>query len=292
MEQVIQYIKEEPTILAIPFYTATMALENFLLWRKGKAYGVADAAASLSGGIGSLVVRFFWNVLFFSLLTVCYEAGPKLFAQAPLWAAWIVLVVLDDFAFYWMHRLSHEIRFLWGTHVVHHSSQRYHLATALRQSWTAPIVETPFWLPIAFIGFPAHWIMIQMSVSLLYQYWIHTETIRTLGPLELVMNTPSHHRVHHGSNPEYIDTNYGGIFIIWDRLFKTFVPETAPVRYGLTKNLTTHNWVAIQFHEFADMFRDAWKAPTLKEKFRQMFASPTSLARSGGTMPDARSANS
>ena len=122
-------------------------------------------------------------------------------------------------------------------------------------------------------------ILIQMSVSLLYQYWIHTETIRTLGPFEYVMNTPSHHRVHHGSNPEYIDTNYGGIFIIWDRLFGTFTPEVAPVRYGLTKNLETHNWVAIQFHEFIDIFRDAWRAPTFKEKLRQIFASPTALAK-------------
>jgi sterol desaturase/sphingolipid hydroxylase (fatty acid hydroxylase superfamily) len=279
MEQVIHYIKEEPTILAIPFYVITMGIENLVLWRQKKPYEVADAAASLSGGLGSLVVRFFWNVVFVWLLKLCYDAGPKLFDNAPIWAAWIVLVFLDDLAFYWMHRAAHEIRFFWGTHVVHHSSQRYHLATALRQSWTAPIIETPFWLPVAFVGFPPHWILIQMSVSLLYQYWIHTETIGTLGPLEYVMNTPSHHRVHHGSNPEYIDTNYGGIFIIWDRLFGTFVPEQAEVRYGLTKNIKTHNWITIQFHEFADMFRDAWNAPTWKEKFRQLFASPTSLAK-------------
>ena len=284
MEQVIQYIKEEPTILAIPFYLITMGIENFALWRKKKAYGVADTAASLSGGVGSLVVRFFWNVVFIFLLDLCYKRGLHLVGHG--WYAWVILLFLDDFAFYWMHRLSHEIRFLWGSHVVHHSSQRYHLATALRQSWTAPLIETPFWLPIAFLGFPAHMILIQMSVSLLYQYWIHTETIRTLGPLEYVMNTPSHHRVHHGSNPEYIDTNYGGIFIIWDRLFGTFVPETVTVRYGLTKNLTTHNWVGIQFHEFIDMFRDAWNAPTLKEKFRQIFASPTALAKTAPARPE------
>jgi len=277
MEQVIQYIKEEPTILAIPFYLITMGIENFVLWRQKRAYGLADTAASLSGGVGSLVVRFFWNVLFIFLLDLCYKNGLHLVGHG--WYAWVILLFLDDFAFYWMHRLSHEIRFLWGSHVVHHSSQRYHLATALRQSWTAPLIETPFWLPIAFLGFPAHMILIQMSVSLLYQYWIHTETIRTLGPLEYVMNTPSHHRVHHGSNPEYIDTNYGGIFIIWDRLFGTFTPEVAPVRYGLTKNLTTHNWVAIQFHEFIDMFRDAWNTPTFKGKLRQIFASPTALAK-------------
>lgn len=279
MEQLIQFIKEEPTILAIPFYTLTMGIENFVLWRKGNAYDVVDTAASLSGGLGSLVVRFFWNILFFAMLAFCYNAGPKLFEHAPLWFAWGVLVVLDDFAYYWVHRLSHEIRILWATHIVHHSSQRYHLGTALRQSWTAPIVETPFWLPIAFIGFPAHWILLQMSFNLIYQYWVHTETIRSLGPLELVFNSPSHHRVHHGSNPEYIDKNYGGIFIIWDRLFKTFEPEVAPVRYGLTKNITTHNWVIIQFHEFADIIRDVWRTPGLRGKLRQVFASPTELSK-------------
>ncbi len=277
MEQLIQFIKEEPTILAIPFYTITMGIENFVLWRKKNAYGVADTAASLSGGVGSLVVRFFWNIVFFWLLLQSYNHGLKLFTVN--WMSWILLVFLDDFAYYWVHRLSHEIRILWATHIVHHSSQRYHLATALRQSWTAPLVEAPFWLPIAFLGFPPHAILVQMSFNLIYQYWVHTETIRSLGPLEYVFNTPSHHRVHHGSNPEYIDKNYGGIFIVWDRLFGTFEPEVAPVRYGLTKNLTTHNWLKIQFHEFTDIFRDAWNAPTFREKLRQIFASPTALAK-------------
>lgn len=279
MESVIQYIKEEPTILAIPFYLITMGVEALVLWRQNKAYGVADTAASLSGGVGSLVVRFFWNVLFIWLLTLCYNAGPKWFAATPVWLTWIVLVLADDFAFYWMHRLSHEIRLFWASHVVHHSSQRYHLATALRQSWTAPIIETPFWLPLAFAGFHPHLILLQMSLNLIYQYWVHTETIRSLGPLEYVMNTPSHHRVHHGSNPQYIDKNYGGIFIIWDRLFKTFEPEREPVRYGLTKNLTTHNWFTIQVHEFVDIVRDAWKAQGVTRKLRQIFASPTALAK-------------
>ncbi len=279
MEQIIQYIKEEPTILAIPFYLITMGIENFVLWRQKHAYAVADTAASLSGGVGSLVVRFFWNVLFIWLLTLCYNAGPKWFSMTPLWLTWLVLVLADDFAFYWMHRLSHEIRFLWATHVVHHSSERYHLATALRQSWTAPLIETPFWLPIAFVGFHPHMILLQMSINLIYQYWVHTETIRSLGLLEYILNTPSHHRVHHGSNPQYIDRNYGGIFIFWDRIFGTFTPEGEKVRYGLTKNLTTTNWVVIQFHEFAAILRDVARATTLREKLRQLFGNPTALAQ-------------
>jgi sterol desaturase/sphingolipid hydroxylase (fatty acid hydroxylase superfamily) len=280
MEQIIQYIKEEPTILAIPFYVITMGIEAFVLWRQNRAYGVADTAASLSGGVGSLVVRFFWNVLFIWLLTLCYNAGPKWFSTTPLWLTWLVLILADDFAFYWMHRLSHEVRLLWATHVVHHSSERYHLATALRQSWTAPIIETPFWLPLALVGFHPHMILLQMSLNLIYQYWVHTETIRSLGPLEYVMNTPSHHRVHHGSNPQYLDKNYGGIFIIWDRLFKTFEPEVEKVRYGLTKNVGTHNWFKIQVHEFTDIAREVVKAPTITEKLRRVFLSPTTLARS------------
>jgi len=283
MEQIIQYIKEEPTILAIPFYLVTMALEGFVLWRRNFAYGIADTAASLSGGVGSLIVRFFWNVLFIWLLKQCYEAGPKFFATLPIWLTWIALVFADDFAFYWMHRLSHEVRLLWATHVVHHSSQRYHLATALRQSWSAPIIETPFWLPLAFVGFHPHMILLQMSLNLIYQYWVHTETIGRLGFLEYVMNTPSHHRVHHGSNPQYIDKNYGGIFIFWDRLFGTFEPEVEKVRYGLTKNLTTHNWLKIQIQEFADILRDVVRYVTWKEKLRRVFASPTALARGDAT---------
>lgn len=283
MEAVIQYIREEPTILAIPFYIVTMAVENVVLLRQNRAYAVADTAASLSGGLGSLVVRFFWNFAFVWLLKLCFDAGPRLFDAAPPWAAWPVLVVLDDFAFYCMHRCAHEIRFFWAAHVVHHSSQRYHLATALRQSWTAPLIETPFWLPVAFLGFPPHWILVQMSVSLLYQYWIHTETIGRLGLLEYVLNTPSHHRVHHGSNPEYLDTNYGGIFILWDRLFGTFAPEAAPVRYGLTHNLRTHNWVSIQLHEYIAMFRGALREREIRHRLRQLFGSPTALYRDGAT---------
>ena len=279
MEALIHYIKEEPTILAIPFYLITMGVENFVLWRQKRPYGWADSAASLSGGVGSLVVRFFWNVFFIWLLMLCYSAGPKWFASTPLWLTWIVLVFADDFAYYWCHRLSHEIRFLWATHVVHHSSQRYHFATALRQSWTAPIVETPFWLPIAFAGIHPNLMLLQMSINLIYQYWVHTETIHRLGPLEYIMNTPSHHRVHHGSNAQYLDKNYGGIFIIWDRVFGTFEPEVEPVKYGLTKNLNTNNWVTIQFHEFGDIIRDAWRANTLRGKLRQVFAGPTALAR-------------
>jgi sterol desaturase/sphingolipid hydroxylase (fatty acid hydroxylase superfamily) len=158
--------------------------------------------------------------------------------------------------------------------VVHHSSQKYNLGTALRQTWTGSFVSFVFWLWLPFIGFPPPMIMTVMAVSLIYQFWIHTETIRTLGPLEWVMNTPSHHRVHHASNVEYLDRNHAGVLIIWDRMFGTFVKETIPPVYGLTKNIDTYNPIRIAFHEWIDMIRDMRLAPHWMTRLKIPFMPP------------------
>jgi sterol desaturase/sphingolipid hydroxylase (fatty acid hydroxylase superfamily) len=178
----------------------------------------------------------------------------------------VLVVLADDLACYVFHRAHHEIRVLWASHVIHHSSQYFNLSTALRQSWF-PMTSLPFWIPLALLGIPPWLILLQQSVSLLYQFFLHTERIGKLPrPVEWVFNTPSHHRVHHGSNQVYLDRNYAGILIIWDRMFGTFEPEGERVRYGLTKNLTTYNPARVAFTEWAALARDIRSARRWRDR--------------------------
>ncbi len=184
------------------------------------------------------------------------------------------MFLLEDLAYYWYHRTHHTVRMFWASHVVHHSSRHYNLSTALRQSWT-PFSALPFWLPLAFIGFPPWMILAQQSISLIYQFFLHTERVGKLwAPIEFVFNTPSHHRVHHGSNTEYLDKNYGGILIIWDRIFGSFQPEGAAVVYGLTKNIDTYNPLRVATHEFAAIGRDLVTARSAREVTGYLFKHP------------------
>jgi sterol desaturase/sphingolipid hydroxylase (fatty acid hydroxylase superfamily) len=262
----------EPTVLAIPFFLASLAIEAFVLQREGRGYDPADAMASISGGLGSLVTMALMKGAALAVFGIIYE--HRILTAGTGVLAWVALTFAYDFCFYWYHRASHETRLLWAAHVVHHSSQRYTLATALRQSWTAPAFEMVFWAPLPFFGFRPEMVLLMSSFSLLYQYWIHTEKIGRLGPLEWFMNTPSHHRVHHASNPRYIDRNHAGVFIIWDKLFGTFEPETETVRYGLTKNVETHNWMTIQFHEFAQIAREVRASGSLRAALRVLTYMP------------------
>jgi sterol desaturase/sphingolipid hydroxylase (fatty acid hydroxylase superfamily) len=202
---------------------------------------------------------------------------------------WVSIVVLDDFAYYWFHRWSHEVRFWWAAHVNHHSSQEYNLSTAVRQTWTGAIVGTwAPWFVLAWIGYPIELIFLQSGLNLLYQYWIHTEAIRRLPAwYEYIFNTPSHHRVHHASNPRYVDRNYAGVFMIWDRLFGTFAAERdeEPPKYGLIHNINTYNPIKIAFHEWVAMFRDVKRSRSLREAFMYVFGPPG--WRPDGTGPTA-----
>jgi sterol desaturase/sphingolipid hydroxylase (fatty acid hydroxylase superfamily) len=181
------------------------------------------------------------------------------------WWAWVVLFFADDFIFYWVHRTSHERRIWWASHVNHHSSQHFNLTTALRQPLTQLVVgQWVPWLFLIWLGFPPAMIVVQNGVSLVYQFWIHTEAIKKMPRwFEAVMNTPSHHRVHHARNPRYLDANYAGILIIWDRLFGTYIPEQEddPVRYGIVKNLGGFNIVRVAFHEWIAIFQDLARSP-------------------------------
>lgn len=185
-----------------------------------------------------------------------------------------VAMVAWDFLYYWDHRWMHEVRLFWANHVTHHSSERYNLSTALRQPWSGFVTSWVF-LPMPLVGIPTHHVAKASQLNLLYQYWIHTEAIDKMPkPIEAVFNTPSHHRVHHGANPQYLDKNYGGILIIWDRIFGTFEPEVRRIKYGLTKNINTFNPVSIGYHEFADIVRDVRSASGLRNRLGHIFGRP------------------
>jgi sterol desaturase/sphingolipid hydroxylase (fatty acid hydroxylase superfamily) len=171
-----------------------------------------------------------------------------------------------DFIYYWNHRFMHESRYMWAIHVVHHSSERYNLSTALRQPVADALGTFLPYSMLCLLGFRPEMVASARAINLLYQYWIHTDTIRRLGPAEAVLNTPSHHRVHHGSNQQYIDRNHGSILIVWDKLFGTFEPEGEPVVYGLTKNIGTYNPARIASHEHADILRDVAGSSTWRER--------------------------
>ena len=259
----------DPTTYAIPFFLLTLVIEGRMLRARGTPYEWKDTVASLSMGIGFAAINLFTKVFEFAFYTFLFRFRITDLGTGPL--AWALIVVGDDLCYYWYHRVGHEIRFFWAGHVTHHSSQRYHLATALRQSWTEPLLGPAFWIPLPLLGFHPWMILTMKGFSLIYQYWIHTETIDRLGPLEWFMNTPSHHRVHHGSNPQYLDKNYAGIFIVWDRLFGTFEPEREKVVYGLTKNITTYNVFSIAFHEFVAIAKDMAHAGSIRGALHAAF---------------------
>lgn len=235
-------------------------------------YEIKDTAASLIMGIGNVIVGLFSKAMIFGLFTYLHQCA--IFNIGYTWWAWVFAFFADDISYYVFHRTSHECRLWWASHVVHHSSQRYNLGTALRQTWTGSLYSFVFWMWMPIVGFPPVMILTMQAVSLLYQFWIHTELVDSMGPLEWVFNTPSHHRVHHGSNTEYLDKNHGGTLIVWDRLFGTFVPEQQPVVYGLTKNIETFNPLRIAFHEWVDIFRDLKSAHTWRDRWLTVFGRP------------------
>jgi sterol desaturase/sphingolipid hydroxylase (fatty acid hydroxylase superfamily) len=271
---------DDVTVYFVPGFVILIALEILVSYReKLKIHEPRDSAASIGMGIGSLILGLGTKFLGFGLFLFLYQFdvfGLQQHLGMDKWYAWLILLFADDFSFYWHHRSSHQIRLLWAAHINHHSSVNYNLAVALRQSWTEIIYKYIFWMWLPLIGFHPIMIFTMMGISLLYQFWIHTRIIKRLGPLEWIMNTPSHHRVHHASNARYLDKNHAGIFIIWDRLFGTFQEELDedPVVFGITSNIHTYNLFKIAFHEFGNIFKDVSEAPDLKSKLAYIFAPP------------------
>ncbi|WP_120076380.1 sterol desaturase family protein [Aurantiacibacter odishensis] len=255
----------DPVAYAIPVFVALILGE--LLWTRfagdAHAYEWRDTGTSLAIGLGSTVAGAITGGLTAALLVWVHGFAPLSIGWA--WWAWPLCFVLDDLAYYVFHRSAHRVRWFWASHVNHHSSQHYNLSTALRQSWTGFVaLSFIFRLPLALIGFEPGMILACAGLNLVYQFWIHTETVKRLPRwFEAVMNTPSHHRVHHAVNARYLDRNYAGTFIVWDRLFGTFAPEDGEdrIRYGIVSQLGTFNLFYAVFHEWIGIARDVWKAP-------------------------------
>ncbi|KPF87734.1 C-5 sterol desaturase [alpha proteobacterium AAP38] len=269
--------------LASPVYLLLLVLE-LLLMRMNLLrahYETRDSAASLAMGVGYVITGLFSGLLIGGGISAImfWVYDHRLFdIGTSVWAI-VACFLIDDMRYYWAHRFMHRIRWLWASHVVHHSSQHFNFATALRQPWTGAIMGLfVLKLPLAFLGFHPAILIFASSLNLLYQFWIHTESIRRMPAwFEAVMNTPSHHRVHHGSNPRYLDCNYAGTLIIWDKLFGTFVPEQDddPVRFGLVRDLGTFNPLRIAFHEFVGIAKDqAQRGLCLRDRFLYLFGPP------------------
>lgn len=265
-------------LYAIPIFIITLLIEVLYYRHLGKHqdhYDPKDTASSLTMGIGNVLTGLVSKFLVFGALVFVYKF--RIFELDRTWVGyWIMIFFADDFSYYWFHRSSHKIRYFWASHVVHHSSQFYNLGTALRQTWTGNLSGSfVFYLWMPWVGFHPVDVILMQAISLLYQYWIHTELIVKFPPLvEWFFNTPSHHRVHHGSDVKYLDKNHGGILIIWDRIFGTFQLEEERPNYGLVHNLTSYNPFVIAFHEWRDLFRDVRKAPSLKAAFLYVFGPP------------------
>jgi sterol desaturase/sphingolipid hydroxylase (fatty acid hydroxylase superfamily) len=268
----------DPTVPAAPLFLLACWLEHRALERQKRAgrpvlgYERRDTVASLMMGLVS--VAFVGLIVHgqFLLARRLWTYRLTDLGEGPL--GWAVAMLAWDFVYYWVHRVEHERRLFWAAHVNHHSSERYNLSTALRQPWT-PFLTLAMVPPIALLGVRPGMIVAAGGFNLLYQFWVHTEAVDRMPRwFEWIFNTPSHHRVHHGSNEGYLDCNYAGILIVWDRLFRTFVPEREPVVYGLTKNLRSYNLLVIAFHEYASIARDLRAAPTWSERWHRLFSGP------------------
>jgi sterol desaturase/sphingolipid hydroxylase (fatty acid hydroxylase superfamily) len=284
---------------SIPLFFGLIALELLVAKVRGdRVYRLNDSIADLSLGTASQLIGIFLAV---ATITVYGWVAARWSIQgllgAPAWidrtpfptiegwrgigldgwalVSWGAVFLLDDLAYYWVHRSSHEVNLLWAGHVVHHSSEEYNLTVALRQSSLHGLFSWVFYLPLALVGVPVTMWIVCHGLNLIYQFWIHTREIDRLPRwLEAFLNTPSHHRVHHGINPQYQDKNYAGVFIIWDRLFGTFEPEGEAPVYGITKPLASWNPVWANLHVFVDIARTAWRAPRWSDKLRAIFGRP------------------
>ncbi|AZN72186.1 sterol desaturase family protein [Georhizobium profundi] len=267
------------TQLAIPLFIGAMLIEIVLIrrFKRRGAFETRDTLASLLLGTGNVVSGLLLGFVSFGVLIWAWDY--RIFDFGTSWWAIALCFVLDDLRYYSYHRIAHRSRWVWAEHVIHHSSQHYNLSTALRQSWTGTFTGMFILrLPLVLIGFHPLVILFVGGLNLVYQFWIHTETIGKMWrPIEWIFNTPSHHRVHHATNPRYLDANYAGCLIIWDRMFGTFVPEldSDQPRYGIVRNVGTFNPIRLAFHEWIDMFKDAARPGlTLRQRLGYLFAPP------------------
>jgi sterol desaturase/sphingolipid hydroxylase (fatty acid hydroxylase superfamily) len=261
-------------VLAIPAFLAAAAVEHVLARRRGlSVYRLDDTLASLGSGIAQQVSLVFVTGALLGVYEELY-AHHRLVTFAPRspWP-WIIGFVVGDLVFYWWHRASHEVGLLWASHVVHHQSEEYNLTVALRQAIASSVTSAPFYLPAALLGVPTATNEVLIAVSALYQFWLHTRLVGKLGPLERVLNTPSNHRVHHAVNPRYLDRNYGGMLVVWDRLFGTYGEERGVIRFGVTKRFASYHPLRAQVEGWVELWRRA-RAVRGLDRLRVLVRSP------------------
>lgn len=260
--------------LAIPLFFVGIGVELAVAKKRGlTVYRLADAIADMGCGITQqLVSNLLGGWVTLAAYGFVYE---RRFLDLPTaWLPWVLALVGVEFAYYWWHRLSHEVNLLWAAHVVHHHSEDYNLAVALRQSVTTWATTLPFWLPLALLGIPTLPFAVMLGLTTLYQFWIHTELVPSLGVLERWLNTPALHRVHHAINPQYLDKNHGATFSVFDRLFGTWAPEVEPCVYGTTTPLESFNPLWAQVERYVELVRLARRAPTVLDALKVFVASP------------------
>ena len=277
-EQVFEILRDDWVIMALPFFFGALLIEVIWAYRSHtQHFESVDFWTSIRVMLLTVFVDLIPKFLGISLMFVAYSVSPLKGVIGNGWFWWVLLFFLDDLTYYCFHRGNHEIRLLWAGHVSHHSSQYYNLGTALRQGVGERILKYPFWVPLALLGYHPAMIVTMLSLSLIYQYWLHTEAFYKFPRwIEFIFNTPSHHRVHHGSNVRYLDRNHGATLIIWDRLFGTFSEEIPdePVKYGLTKNIETHRVLKVAFGEYGSMWRDVRRAQRWSHKLNYIFKAP------------------
>jgi sterol desaturase/sphingolipid hydroxylase (fatty acid hydroxylase superfamily) len=270
----------DPVQLAVPLFIISIIAEMFAIRSGARGdYDWRDTATSLVMGFGNTFAAVIFGAAIVALGVSLHQY--RLLDIPVTWWSLALCFVADDFAYYWFHRTAHRVRWFWASHVIHHSSQHYNLSTALRQTWTGQFsLSFVFRLPLFLLGFDPKMILFCVGLNLVYQFFIHTETVRRLPfGLEWLLNTPSHHRVHHGTNARYLDRNYAGVFIIWDRLFNTFEAERddEPVRYGIVKNLATFNPLWVAAHEWIAIGRDVLTAPDWRTRWLAVAGPPGAI---------------
>jgi sterol desaturase/sphingolipid hydroxylase (fatty acid hydroxylase superfamily) len=278
MQEFLDPLKN-PTLVAAPFFILSVLIElaafRWLETDEGmRGYERKDARTSLLMGVGSVVSSAVFKLATLVVFVAISVHLAPWHLPDDAWWSWVALVLGLDLAFYLQHRFVHRVRIGWAAHQAHHSSEYFNFSTALRQKWN-PWAEALFWAPFPFLGFEPWTLYVAFSFNLVYQFFVHTERIGTMwAPIEWVFNTPSHHRVHHGSNPEYLDKNYAGMFIIWDRMFGTFQKELFRPTYGLTVPVDTYNLLRLQYGAFVELYRDVQQATSWRHKLGYVFMPP------------------
>ena len=290
----------DPVLFAIPFFVLLLILE----WTAARklehleadavdrprpgsgAYLTRDSLASISMGLVSVATTAAWKTLALLGYATLYAYVAPWHLRVDQWYTWVIAILGVDLLYYAYHRIAHRVRLIWATHQAHHSSQYFNFATALRQKWNNS-GEVLLWIPLPLLGLPPWMVFFSWSLNLIYQFWVHTERVDKLPrPFEFVFNTPSHHRVHHGMDEVYLDKNYGGIFIIWDRLFGSFQAELFRPHYGLTKQVDTFNIWNLQTREYVAIARDWRSASRLRDRLRYVFGPPGWTPRPVGQTDD------